>query len=58
MNNRYFPAQRAYRAAFDPLRRADVVIDNERWGAPRVLRQEMTRVPAVVGRALRRVIPS
>ena len=58
MNNRYFPAQRAYRAAFDPLRRADVVVDNERWRAPRVLRQKMTRVPAVVGRALRRVIPS
>jgi len=58
MNNRYFPAQRVYRAAFDPLRRADVVIDNERWGAPRVLRQETSRVPAVIGRALRRVIPA
>lgn len=58
MNNRYFPAQRAYRAAFDPLRRADVVIDNERWGAPRVLRQETTRLPGVIGRALGRVIPA
>jgi uridine kinase len=61
MNNRYFPAQRAYRAAFDPLRRADVVIDNEQWGAPRLLRpeeEEMMRVPALVGRALRRVVPS
>ena len=58
MNNRYFPAQRAYRAAFDPLRRADILIDNQRGGQPRVLRHEMPRVPEVVRRALTRVIPS
>lgn len=58
MNNRYFPAQRAYRAAFDPVRRADVVIDNERWERPRLLRHETNRLPRPVENALARVVPS
>ena len=57
VNNRYFPAQRAYRAAFDPLRRADVVIDNERWDRPRLVRSAPGRLPWVVENALARVVP-
>jgi uridine kinase len=57
MNRRYFPAQRAYRAAFDPLRRADAVIDNERWERPRLVRLESGRLPRAVEKALFRVVP-
>jgi uridine kinase len=56
MNNRYFPAQRLYRAAFDPARRADVLVDNERWDAPRVVRCDPSRLPRSVGNALSVVI--
>jgi uridine kinase len=58
MSHRYFPAQRAYLAAFDPARRADVLIDNERWDRPRLLRMGEQRLPALVEKALRRVVPS
>jgi uridine kinase len=58
MNHRYFPAQRAYRAAFDPLRRADLVVDNERWDDPRVVRLTHGRLPRAVEKALPGVIPS
>jgi uridine kinase len=57
MNNRYFPAQRAYRAAFDPLRRADVLVDNESWQRPRLVRQVAGRLPRVVEKVLGSVIP-
>lgn len=56
MNTRYFPAQRRYRAAFDPARRADVLIDNDRWDAPRILRCAAERLPRAVENALGRVI--
>ena len=55
MNTRYFPAQRAYRAAFDPLRRADVIVDNEHWEQPRLLRRETNRLPRAVENALVRM---
>jgi uridine kinase len=58
MNHRYFPAQRAYRAAFDPLRRADLVVDNERWDDPRVVRLTHGRLPRLVEKVLPEVIPS
>jgi uridine kinase len=58
MNHRYFPAQRAYRAAFDPLRRADLVVDNERWENPRVVRLAPGRLPRLVEKVLPGVIPS
>jgi uridine kinase len=58
MLRRYFPAQRAYRAAFDPVRRADVVIDNERWDRPRLVRRLSDRLPRVVEKALFRVVPA
>ena len=57
MQRRYFPAQRAYRAAFDPVRRADVVIDNEHWERPRLVRRLPDRLPRVVEKALSRVVP-
>jgi uridine kinase len=58
MNNRYFPAQRTYRATFDPVRRADLLVDNERWDRPRLLRREAGRLPRVVEKVLPRVVPS
>ncbi|HTA19931.1 MAG TPA: hypothetical protein VK989_11595, partial [Polyangia bacterium] len=58
MNHRYFPAQRAYRAAFDPLRRADLVVDNERWDDPRVVRLTPGRLPRLVEKVLPGVVPS
>lgn len=58
MNHRYFPAQRAYRAALDPLRRADLVIDNERWDDPRVVRLTHGRLPRLVEKVLPKVVPS
>ena len=58
MNHRYFPAQRAYRAAFDPLRRADVVIDNGLPERPRVVRHAAGRLPRVVEKALYGVVRS
>jgi len=58
VNSRYFPAQRAYRAAFDPVRRADVVVDNEDWQRPRLIRRETNRLPRAVENALARIVPS
>jgi uridine kinase len=58
MNNRYFPAQRRYRSSFDPARRADVLVDNERWDQPRLLRDAPGRLPQVVEKALRGLVPS
>jgi uridine kinase len=58
IDNRYFPAQRRYRAAFDPLRRADVLVDNEDWRRPRVLKRIAGRLPPPFETALDRVIPA
>jgi uridine kinase len=58
MNNRYFPAQRRYRADHDPAGRADVLIDNTRWDAPRILRHAPDRLPRLVENALGRVVRS
>ena len=37
---------------------AAVVVDNERWEAPRMLRREIGRFPPAVGRALGRFVPA
>ena len=54
---RYFPAQERYLREFDPLIRADVLVDHEILGAPRIvhLRSEHLgpELSAVVSRALR-----
>jgi uridine kinase len=57
LTRRYQPAQSRYRAAFDPAGRADVLVDNERWDRPRMLRRETGRLPPGVAEALLRVIP-
>lgn len=54
--HRYQPAQRRYRAAFDPADRADVLIDNERWDQPRMLRCEISRLPATAEAALSKAL--
>ena len=45
MAHRYFPAQRRYVESFDPARRADVLVDNERWDHPRLVRPAADRLP-------------
>jgi uridine kinase len=57
IDRRYFPAQTRYRAAFDPFGRADLVIDNEDWGRPRVVRRNDARFPREVVAALDRLLP-
>jgi uridine kinase len=52
IGNRYFPAQRRYRAAFDPRSRADLLVDVETWADPRVLRHVSDRLPPVVETAI------
>lgn len=51
IERRYFPAQAHYRGAHDPLGRADVVIDNDDWRRPRIVRRA-DRVPALLSQAL------
>jgi len=56
MDRRYFPGQARYRAAFDPIARADVLIDNSDWSRPRVVRLATERFPAPVAAALARCL--
>jgi uridine kinase len=51
IDRRYFPGQERYRREHDPLGRAAVVIDNDDWQRPRVVRRRPA-FPAVVERAL------
>ncbi len=57
IDRRYFPAQARYRASFDPLGRADLVIDNEDWDRPRVVRRNDARFPREVVAVLDRLLP-
>ena len=52
---RYLPSQRRYRAELDPVARADVIVDNDRWDDPRLLRREMGRFPPAAAQALARL---
>jgi uridine kinase len=56
IERRYFPAQARYRAACDPLGRADLVIDNEDWAHPHVVRRSAARFEAEIAAALDRVL--
>jgi uridine kinase len=56
IDRRYFPAQARYRSDCDPLAVADVVIDNEDWAHPRVVRRGKLRFPPPVAAALDRVL--
>jgi uridine kinase len=57
IDRRYFPAQARYRAALDPIARADLLVDNDDWTAPRVLRRVDGRFPAPVVVGLARLLP-
>jgi uridine kinase len=56
IDRRYFPAQARYRAACDPLELADLVIDNEDWAHPRVVRRSDVRFPPELAAVLDRVL--
>ncbi len=56
IDRRYFPAQARYRAACDPLGLADLVIDNEDWAHPRVVRRSDGRFAPEIAAALDRVL--
>jgi len=57
IGRRYFPAQTRYRAAFDPVARADVLVDNDDWTRPRILRRADARFPPQVVPGLDRLLP-
>jgi len=52
---RYFPARARYRSESDPEARADAVIDNEDWRAPRLVRRTRGRFPPPIEQALDRL---
>jgi uridine kinase len=56
IDRRYFPAQARYRAACDPLGLADLVIDNEDWAHPHVVRRSDVRFAPEIAAALDRVL--
>ena len=47
---RYFPAQERYLGACDPVARADVLIDNEDWRAPSLVRFDADALQGKLGR--------
>jgi uridine kinase len=53
---RYFPARDRYRAECDPEARAEAIVDNDDWRAPRLARLTPGRLPAAVERALVRLV--
>jgi uridine kinase len=57
IERRYWPAQARYRAAFDPLARADLLVDNDDWTAPRVVRRAAGRFSPPVAAGLDRLLP-
>jgi len=52
---RYFPARARYLSESDPEARADAVIDNEDWRAPRLARRTRGRFPPPIEQALDRL---
>ena len=56
IDRRYFPAQARYRTECDPLTVADVIIDNEDWAHPRVVRRSDLRFPPSIAAALDRLL--
>ena len=56
IDRRYFPAQARYRAAHDPLARADFVVDNEDWAHPRVVHRRDLRFAPEIAAALDRLL--
>jgi uridine kinase len=56
ITRRYFPGQERYRREHDPLGQAAVVIDNDDWRRPRLVRRRPA-FPAVVEQALDQLFP-
>ena len=56
IDRRYFPAQARYRAVCDPLGLAHLVVDNEDWAHPRVVRRSDVRFAPEIAVALDRVL--
>jgi uridine kinase len=56
IERRYFPAQARYRAACDPLGRADLIVDNEDWTRPRLVRRREARFSPEAATALDRLL--
>jgi uridine kinase len=56
IDRRYFPAQARYRAAHDPLARADFVVDNEDWAHPRVVHRRDLGFAPEIAAALDRLL--
>ena len=52
IDRRYFPGQWRYHAEHDPMSRASVVIDNDDWRQPRIVRRVPGRLPAPIERVL------
>jgi uridine kinase len=52
IDRRYFPGQWRYHAEYDPMSRASVVIDNDDWRQPRIVRRVPGRLPAPIERVL------
>jgi uridine kinase len=52
IDRRYFPGQWRYHAEYDPMSRASVVIDNDDWRQPRIVRRAPGRLPAPIERVL------
>jgi uridine kinase len=53
---RYFPAQDRYQAEHDPAGRADLLIDNEDFGRPRIVRGDVGAAPAALRLPLARLL--
>jgi uridine kinase len=56
IERRYFPAHARYCAAFHPQGQADLVVDNEDWLHPRVVRRRDGRLPPEVASVLDRLL--
>jgi len=52
IDRRYFPGQWRYHAEHDPMSRASVVIDNDDWRQPRIVRRVPGRLPVPIERVL------
>lgn|GEM_PF-4876023 len=55
---RYFPAQDRYQAAFAPAEHADLLVDNEDYEHPRILRGDVARAPTILRAPLRACLAS
>jgi uridine kinase len=56
IERRYFPAYARYRAAFDSLTRADLVINNEDWAHPRLVRRRQAAFAPDIAAVLDRLL--